>query len=139
MGSSTPLSGRLLVAAGPVYAMESRRPLYLDSYRDLLLQTEVGRELGPIDLPAALEQAVTVGLAALHPQLRHLAQVQPVLPYFLRSRLHGQPALRTATGHAHYQLYQQMAGNTGRSGSVHRKILSSSRPDRLRPGPTMRT
>ena len=50
-----------------------------------------------------------VGLAAPHPQLSYLAQVQPVLPYFLRSRLHHQPALQTATSQAHYQHYQQLA------------------------------
>ena len=82
----------------------------LDDYKDLLLQHEATQELGPVDLTAALDQAVAVGLAAPHPQLGYLVQVQPVLPYFLRSRLHHQPALQTATSQAHYQHYQAFAG-----------------------------
>jgi tetratricopeptide (TPR) repeat protein len=81
----------------------------MDTYRDLLLQTEAVAELGPVDLAAALNQAVTVGLAAPHRQLNYLVQIQPVLPYFLRSRLHNRPALHAAATQAHYQLYTQLA------------------------------
>ena len=57
-----------------------------------------------------MEQAISVGLAAPHPQLGHLVQVQPVLPYFLRSRLHDKPALAAAASQAHYQLYTSLGG-----------------------------
>ena len=63
---------------------------------DLLRRTDAVQALGPVDLAAALGQAITVGLAAPHPRLSYLVQVQPVLPYFLRSRLHDQPALHAA-------------------------------------------
>ncbi len=82
----------------------------LKIYRDLLLADQAIRQLGPVDLGAALDQAISVGLATRHPQLGYLAQVQPVLPYFLRSRLHHQPDLQTAADQAHYQYCQQLAG-----------------------------
>src|SRR6185312_253250 len=62
----------------------------LDRYQELLLADETVRSLGLIDLAAALDQAVSVGLASPHPQLDPVVQLQPVLPYFLRNRLHDQ-------------------------------------------------
>jgi tetratricopeptide (TPR) repeat protein len=85
----------------------------MDIYRYLLLETAAVQELGPVDLPAALDQAVAVGLAAPHPQLDYLVQVQPVLPYFLRGRLHDRPALQAAASQAHYKLYYQLAKELG--------------------------
>ena len=81
----------------------------LKNYQDLLLQDDDIRGLGPVDLAAALDQAVAVGLAAPHPELNYLVQAQPVLPWFLRSRLHGQPALHAAASQVHYQHYDQLA------------------------------
>ena len=81
----------------------------LENYQDLLAQDEAVLRLGPVDLGAALERAITVGLAVIHPQLNYLAQVQPVLPWFLRSRLRAQPALQAATARAHYQHYAELA------------------------------
>jgi tetratricopeptide (TPR) repeat protein len=78
---------------------------FLDRFHELLSQDEAVQALGAIDLAAALAQAVSVGLAAPHPQLSYLVQVQPVLPWFLRSRLYSQPALTAATEQAHYDLY----------------------------------
>ncbi len=49
-----------------------------------------------------------MGLAAPHPELNYLVQVQPVLPWFLRSRLHDQPTLQAATNQAHYQHYAKL-------------------------------
>ena len=66
----------------------------LERYQELLHEDETVRELGPVDLAAAVSQAVTVGLAAPHAQLTNMMLVQPVLPYFLRSRLQDQPDLR---------------------------------------------
>ena len=82
---------------------------FLDTYRDLLVQHQAVQALGPVDLPAALDQAITVGLGTPHPRLGYLVQVQPVLPWFLRSRVHSQPSLQAATAQAHYELYQQIA------------------------------
>ena len=96
-----------LLLLAPFTAVIGTGPI-LDNYRDLLLQHDAVRALGTIDLAAALDQAVSVGLAAPHPELGHLVQVQPVLPYFLRGRLHDTPALAAAAGQAHYQLYTSL-------------------------------
>ena len=85
----------------------------LDAYREFLLQDQTIEGLGEVDLAAALDQAITVGLAAPHPLLGYLVQVQPVLPYFLRSRLHSQPALLAATSQAHYLLYRELGMQRG--------------------------
>jgi tetratricopeptide (TPR) repeat protein len=82
----------------------------LERYRDRLLEHEAVRALGSVDLAAALDQAVSVGLATPHPQHGDLVQVQPVLPYFLRSRLHHQPARQAAASQAHYLLYRDLVG-----------------------------
>lgn len=82
----------------------------LQHYQDLLVQDETIRALGRVDLAAALDHAIAVGLAAPHDEISYLAQVQPVLPWFLRSRLHDQPALQAATTRAHYQHYAQLSG-----------------------------
>ena len=90
-----------VIAAGPL----------LEAYQELLLQDETVRELGRIDLTAALDRAVAVGLATPHPELNAFAQVQPVMPYFLRSRLRGKPALRASTDQAHYLLHRDLAAD----------------------------
>jgi tetratricopeptide (TPR) repeat protein len=82
---------------------------FLELYQELLEQDEAVHALGQIDLAVALNQAVSVGLAATHPVLDYLVQVQPVLPYFLRSRLHDQHAVRKALTQAHYKLYSDSA------------------------------
>ena len=69
-----------------------------------------------------------MGLAAPHPLLGYLVQVQPVLPYFLRSRLHAQPALLAATSHAHYLLYRDL----GRQ--LHGMLLSADSPQQRATG-----
>ncbi len=111
-GKLDPALQHSLLLLAPFTAVIPVAPI-LDTYRDLLLQHEAVQALGPVDLAAALGQAVTVGLATPHPQLGYLVQVQPVLPYFLRSRLYHQPALQAAASQAHYQLYQQLASTLG--------------------------
>jgi tetratricopeptide (TPR) repeat protein len=81
----------------------------LEAYQELLLKDEIVRELGDLDLAAALDRAIAVGLATPQPQLNGFVQVQPVLPYFLRSRLHNHPALRAAADQAHYLLHCDLA------------------------------
>jgi tetratricopeptide (TPR) repeat protein len=101
------LQNSLLLLA-PFSSVVATGPL-LESYHDLLLQHEAVQAMGPIDLAAALNQAVAVGLAAPHPDLTDWIQVQPVLPYFLRSRLQDQPALQAAIDQAHYDLYRALS------------------------------
>jgi tetratricopeptide (TPR) repeat protein len=96
----------------------------LQAYQDLLRRDDAVQGLGPVDLAAALGQAVAVGLASPHPQLNYLAQVQPILPWFLRSRLIGQPALQAATSQVHYQHYTQFAA------TLHAMLLSRDDPQR---------
>ncbi|MGW4946370.1 tetratricopeptide repeat protein [Actinoplanes sp. NPDC004185] len=71
-------------------------------------------ELGPdsldgVNLEAAVAELQRVGLATDHPAFRGFVQVVPVLPFFLRNRIHDQPDLARATGQAHYQLYTDLA------------------------------
>jgi tetratricopeptide (TPR) repeat protein len=80
----------------------------LEHYRDLLREDEAIQELGPIDLAAALDQAMTIGLATQHSQHMEMVQVQPVLPYFLRNRLRARPDLSAAADRAHYQLHRKL-------------------------------
>ena len=104
---------RSLLLLAPFTAVIHAGPA-LRLYQELLSADEAMQGLGPIDLAAALDEAIAVGLAVPHPQFEDLVQVQPVLPYFLRSRLHDRPALRTATSQAHYQLYCYQALELGR-------------------------
>ena len=94
----------------------------LQAYQNLLLAADAVLELGPVNLSAALDQAVAVGLAAPHPEMSYLVQVQPVLPWFLRSRLLDQPALQAATSQAHYQHYTQLAA------TLHDMLMSRDNP-----------
>ena len=82
----------------------------LDYYRDALLGDASVQATGAADLGRAVAETVRVGLAAPHPQLQGYVQVQPVLPYFLRSRLRGDSQLQAATAQAHYQLYTALGG-----------------------------
>jgi tetratricopeptide (TPR) repeat protein len=82
----------------------------LSTYQDLLQQDEIVSGMGEADLRAALDHAVGVGLASRHPQLPNYVQLHPVLPYFLRSRLHGQPALSASLAQAHYQACRELGG-----------------------------
>ena len=97
----------------------------LQRYQQILDEHEAVQVLGPIDLADALGHAVTVGLAVPHPQLEQLVLVQPVLPYFLRSRLRDQPALHAAADQAHYQLYHDLGADLSR-------MLSSKDSPQLR-------
>jgi len=83
--------------------------LALDQYRDILLADSSVQVTGA-DLARAVAEAVRVGLGVPHPQLHGYVQVQPVLPYFLRSRLRHDNQLRAATAQAHYQLYSDLGG-----------------------------
>ena len=80
-------------------------PRALADYRRFLSGDATAGIDGEPDLDGAVAEAVRVGLAAPHPVLDGWVQVQPVFPYFLRTRLHDRPALREATARAHYQLY----------------------------------
>jgi tetratricopeptide (TPR) repeat protein len=120
-GKLDPTLQASLQLLAPFTAVIPTGPL-LQAYQDLLIRDRTVEALGPIDLAAALDQAITVGLAAPHPRLNYLAQVQPILPWFLRSRLHDQPALQEATNKAHYQHYTQLAN------TLHDMLLSHGEP-----------
>jgi hypothetical protein len=81
----------------------------LDLYQELVLQNEATQPLHPVDLAAALDQAINLGLATPHPHLSNTMQVQPLLPYFLRSRLHDRPAVRATADQAHYEVCLYLA------------------------------
>ncbi|MFG2109703.1 tetratricopeptide repeat protein [Micromonospora chersina] len=81
---------------------------FLDAYQQLLTDHDAVKALGPIDLRAAIAETVRVGLAASHPRLAASVQILPVLPYFLRTRIHQYPDLQQAVRQAHYQLYTQI-------------------------------
>ena len=74
------------------------------------------------DLDRAVAEAVRVGLAVPHPHLSGWVQVQPVFPYFLRTRLRERTALREAAARAHYQLYNHLGSE------LHRLLLASGDP-----------
>jgi len=90
----------------------------LDIYQNLLMQDATVQVMEPDNLAAAVAEAVRVGLAAPHPQISDMVQVLPVLPYFLRARLHQHDDLRQAIAQAHYELYSAL-------GSELRKLLVS--------------
>jgi tetratricopeptide (TPR) repeat protein len=77
----------------------------LADYRSALLENGSAGISGEPDLDSAVAEAVRVGLASPHPVLGDWVQVQPVFPYFLRTRLGDRPGLREAVDRAHYQLY----------------------------------
>jgi len=80
----------------------------LDAYRRHLHEQDSIPVSGDTDLGRAVGEAVRVGLAAPHPQLDGWVQVQPVFPYFLRSRLRDHHGLHDAIVQAHYQLYAEL-------------------------------
>ncbi len=96
-----------LLLLAPFTAVIHTGPM-LDRYTELLQQDEAVRAVGPVDLAAALGQAVDAGIAAPHPEFGYLIQVQPALSGFLRRRLRDQPALRSAADQAHYQIYSEL-------------------------------
>ena len=81
----------------------------LEPYTALLAQRSEVAALGAVDMSAALGEAVRVGLASQDSERGDLIRLQPVLPYFLRSRLTGQDELAEALARAHYELYGQLA------------------------------
>ncbi|WFE30777.1 tetratricopeptide repeat protein [Solwaraspora sp. WMMD791] len=83
---------------------------FLNVYAEALAEQEAVRAAGDIDLPAAVAELSRVGLAGEHPLLGGgWLQVVPILPYFLRNRLRGDPAIENAADQAHYRLYGQLA------------------------------
>jgi tetratricopeptide (TPR) repeat protein len=99
----------------------------LERYRDLLGEHEAVQALGAIDLSAAVSEAISVGLATDHPELPNMVSVQPVLPYFLRSRLHDHPEPLAAVYQTHYQLYSAL-------GAELQEMLTSRKPEQRAAG-----
>jgi tetratricopeptide (TPR) repeat protein len=100
----------------------------LDYYRDIVINDATLLDSGEVDLERAVMEAVRVGLASPHLQLRDYVQVQPVLPYFLRSRLRQDDQLRALITQAHYQLY------TNLSHQLHELLVTPGDPQRRAAG-----
>ncbi len=94
----------------------------LADYRRFLSEDSSVEISGELALNQAVAEAVRVGLAVPSPQLDGWVQLQPVFPYFLRTRLRDYPALREATDRAHYRLY------TGIGSALHELLLASRDP-----------
>ena len=120
------LQNSLLLLAPFISVIPTGPPL--EHYQELLLHDETVRDLGQIDLATALDRAVAVGLAAPHARLNGMVQIQPVLPYFLRSRLRDRAALHAATNQAHYQLHRLLAR------TLYEMLTSGSNPQQQMAG-----
>jgi tetratricopeptide (TPR) repeat protein len=81
----------------------------LERYAELLSEEEAVKAQGALNMPAAVHQAINVGLASQDPQMPTHVRVQPILPWFLRTRLADQPDLQRAVQQAHYRLYMDLA------------------------------
>ena len=100
-----PRPAELAAAAGPVHRRHRHRPYPRPVPGTALREQMRSRRWTPSTWPPRSSRRSASGLAAPLPQLSYMVQVQPVLPWFLRSRLHGNPALAAAASQAHYQLY----------------------------------
>jgi tetratricopeptide (TPR) repeat protein len=104
-GKLDPTIQNSLLMLAPFVATIPGGPI-LDRYQELLTQHQPAEDgWGTIDVPAGLTAAVGVGLAADHDHIRGWAQIMPVLPYFLRQRLHQHPHWWTAIRKAQYHLH----------------------------------
>ena len=113
-GKLDPVLQASLLLLAPFTAVIPSGPA-LDYYRDQLVGDGSAQVTGAADLARAVAETVRIGLAASHPQLQDYVQVQPVLPYFLRSRLRDDSQLRAATAQAHYQLYTVLGAQITRA------------------------
>lgn len=80
----------------------------LGFYAELLAKQNAVAQLGPLDLEVAVEQAIGVGLASSIEGMQTHIRLQPLFPYFLRTRLAGKSELVDAVAEAHHDLYQQL-------------------------------
>ena len=100
-----PATQNALLAFAPFTAVV---PLALDRYAELLAEHEGLVAVGPLDLAAALHEAVRVGLATVDPTIPTHLRVQPLLPYFLRNRLRSEPGVDVALAQTHHDLYADL-------------------------------
>ncbi|MGH3159019.1 MAG: tetratricopeptide repeat protein, partial [Streptosporangiaceae bacterium] len=103
---------RALLLLAPFTAVISTGAV-LDAYGQRLSGKNSIAEFAPGDLEAALDQAAAAGLVMAHPQLDDYVQVQPLLPYFLRSALADQPQILALAEKAHYQVYSDLGPELG--------------------------
>ena len=102
-GKLDPVIQNSLLLLAPFTGVIPRGPM-LTAYQEAIGADPAVQRLGPIDLEAAVEHAVRVGLAGPYPPHTGFVQLQPVLPYFLRGKLRGSDELRKATDGWHYAL-----------------------------------
>lgn len=82
--------------------------------------------IGEVDLAGAVAELRSVGLARAHPELTGFVETVPILPYFLRNRIRGDPDLERVCRHAHYRLYVDCAAfmqDAVLSGDPYRRAL----------------
>ncbi|MBL7261244.1 tetratricopeptide repeat protein [Paractinoplanes lichenicola] len=106
-GNLDPTVQQSMLLLAPFTATIPTGPV-LSAYQEELEAIDSVRALGTIDLAAAINETARVGLATPH-QFLPLAEVVPILPYFLRTRLNNQPDLTAAARHAHYRLHLGLA------------------------------
>ncbi len=105
-GKLDPVTQNSLMLLAPFTA--SIPVMALEVYQRLLTEQDAVRALGPIDVNAAVAEAIRVGLAAPHPASPNWVQILPVLPFFLRSRIQQTPDLRDAAQQAHYRFFSAL-------------------------------
>ncbi len=84
------------------------------------------------DQQAAVQALTRVGLATAHPMLDGRVKIVPVLPFFLRNRLHDQSELRDIAHQAHYRLYSRL-------GSELHQLLMGKTPEERAAGSDVTT
>ncbi|CAI7979129.1 ATP-dependent transcriptional regulator [Frankia sp. Hr75.2] len=131
-GKLDPALQQSLLLLAPFVATAPTSPL-LDRYQEILTGYPAVTALGAVDLAAAVDHAVRVGLATAHPQLSNTVQLQPVLPYFLRNRIRDHPDLAAAAADAHYQYHcelgataqQLLTSNTAQDRTLGRTVTAT--------------
>ncbi|GID93728.1 tetratricopeptide repeat protein [Amorphoplanes digitatis] len=126
-GKLDPTTQNSLLLLAPFTA--SIPTIAIGAYQELLTDHDAVKDLGAIDLSTAVAEAARVGLAAPHPHLADWMQILPVLPYFLRTRIHHHPALHDAARQAHYQVYMAL-------GQQIQNLLTSNEPQQRAVGHT---
>ncbi|KJE19995.1 ATP-dependent transcriptional regulator [Frankia torreyi] len=122
-GKLDPALQQSLLLLAPFVATAPTGP-WLDRYQEILAGHPAVAALGAVDLAAAVDHAVRVGLATPHPQLSNTVQLQPVLPYFLRSRIRDRADLAAAAADAHYRYHCELGA------MAHRLLTSNTAEER---------
>jgi len=105
-GRLDPATQNSLLTLAPFTGVVPRTVLGV--YAELLKGHDPVEALGELDIEGALEQAIGAGLATVDPKEPSHVRLQPVLPFFLRTRLVDRSELFAAIRHAHHDLYGEL-------------------------------